>query len=45
MTATLRCYCSKHQESVDIGDAQLALEHTRGKGMIDDFDDVDLPQE
>lgn len=44
-TITWRRYCSKQQKTVDVGDAQLALERLRGERMMDNFDDVELPLE
>jgi threonyl-tRNA synthetase len=42
-TITWRRYSSKDQLSVDIGDAQMALERLRGERMMDNFEDVALP--
>lgn len=42
-TITWRRYCSKQQQTVDIGDAHLALERLRGERMMDNFEEVALP--
>jgi threonyl-tRNA synthetase len=42
---TWRRYCTKEQVTVNVGDAQMALERMRGERMMDNFEDVTLPLE